>query len=263
MEKTKFDLLVEHMLNIAEGRKPKQYNKMVIDFDKLENDINNLSDSNPFKKIYLFAIDGLKSYGEGKYFTNEEMSNEAKTLPEWEDAIYAAYYGHSLNKLEKKRFTERFFSFLKDPDREYFSEYVAEPSFEKAVASMEQHIFDYVSQSDNETTSKEEIVAYIGRSGHDEEEVAKVIDKMVSEGQLEEVDGKYKAVSEPSFDEAEPEESELTKPSDADDLEAFRIDTLEDETPERGEKLDPELAAELGIDPNDPFGDEDYMRSTD
>lgn len=60
MNKTKFDLMVENILNITEGRKPKTYAKMVIDYNKLEQDINNLSDSNPFKKIYLHALNGLK-----------------------------------------------------------------------------------------------------------------------------------------------------------------------------------------------------------
>jgi len=264
MEKTKFDLLVEHMLNIAEGRKPKQYNKMVIDFDKLESDINGLSDQNPFKKLYQHAISGLKSYGGDNYFSNEEMSQEAKTLPEWEEAINNAFLGHSLSKLERKRFGERFFNFVKDPDREYFSEYVAEPSVDKSIASMEQHIFDYVSQSDEESTTKEEIVQYIARYGHDSEEVSKVIEKMVTDGQLIEMDGKFKAANDPS-DDVDPEDADLDKLSTTseDPTEIFANDRLEDEEDEKGARIPPELADEFGIDANDPFGDEDYLRSTD
>lgn len=262
MEKTNFDLLVEHILNIAEGRKPKQYQKMVIDFEKLESDINALSDTNPFKKIYEFALNGLKSYGEGKYFTNEEMSQEAKTLPEWEKAIYEAYFGHSLTKLEKKRFADRFFSFVKDPDREYFSEYVPATSPEKSFANMEEHIFDYVNESESEEgTPKDEVVKYIGRYGHDESEILKVIDKMIQDGNLSEVNGKLTAASEPEFGEEEPEE--LNSKQEEDTTEFLKTDTLEDERPEKTDHLDPELAREIGIDPNDPFGDEDYFRSTD
>ena len=54
MNKTKFDLLIENILNVTEGRKPKTYEKLIVDFDKLENDINSLSEENPFKKIYTF-----------------------------------------------------------------------------------------------------------------------------------------------------------------------------------------------------------------
>ena len=260
MNKTKFDLMVENILNITEGRKPKTYAKMVIDYDKLEQDINNLSDSNPFKKIYLHALNGLKEYGEGKYFTNQEMSAEAKTLPELEESLYNAFSGAALSKVEKKTFAERFFKFITDPDREYMSEHVAEVSADKHVESVSQHIYDYINQSDDETASIEEVIAYIGRYGHDEAEVKEIIQKMVEDGQLAEVDGKLTAIKDPSLDELEPSDSELGVSNDPDDLEAFRDDTLEDEEPDSG-RLPDDVAKELGINADDPFGDSDFLAS--
>lgn len=262
MNKTKFDLMVENILNITEGRKPKTYPKMVIDFDKLEQGVNSLSESNPFKKIYQFALQGLKQYGDNEFFTNEEMSQEAKTLPEWEEALFSAFSGAALSKIEKKTFAERFFKFVQDPDREYMSEYVSEVEPEKAVESVSQHIFDYINQADNETASVEEVVAYIGRYGHDESEVKDIIKKMVEDGQLSEVDGKLTAIKDPSLDELDPVDSELGASNDPDDLEAFRDDTLDDEEPDSG-RLPDDVAKELGIDPSDPFGDEDFLSSGD
>lgn len=256
---TKFDILIENILNITEGRKPKQYNKMVIDFDKLENDILSLSDQNPFKKIYKHAIDGLKQYSDNEYFTNEEMSSEAKTLPEWEDAIFNAFSGQSLSNIEKKRFTERFFNFLKDPDREYFSEFIGNEKI-KNFESMEQHIYDYINGSDDEKATLSDVVAYINRYGHDENEVKDVIEKMVKDGQLEKIDNNtLRTLKDPSLDSNEPDDSELSDNLESDDMEAFRDDTLEDETPD--EKLPDDISRELGIDPNDPFGDDDFFDS--
>lgn len=262
MNKTKFDLMVENILNITEGRKPKTYAKMVIDYDKLEQDINNLSDTNPFKKIYLHALNGLKEYGEGKQFTNQEMLADAKTLPELEEALYNAFSGAALSKVEKKTFAERFFKFITDPDREYMSEHVAAVSADKHVESVAQHIYDYINQSDEESASTEEVIAYIGRYGHDESEVKDIIQKMIQDGQLSETNGKLTAIKDPSLDELEPEDTELDGSNDPDDLEAFRDDTLEDEEPDSG-RLPDDVAKELGIDPNDPFGDEDFLTSGD
>ena len=258
MNKTKFDLMVENILNITEGRKPKTYPKMSVDYNKLEQDINNLSDSNPFKKIYLHALNNLKEYGEGKYFSNDELTADAKTLPELEESLYNAFTGASLSKLEKKTFAERFFKFITDPDREYLSEHVAEVEPDKHVESVAQHIFDYINQADEESASIEEVISYIGRYGHDEAEVKDVISKMVKDGQLAEVDGKLTAIKDPSLDEMEPEDSELGVSNDPDDLEALRDDTLEDEEPDSG-RLPDDVAKELGIDPSDPFGDNQFV----
>lgn len=266
MKKTKFDLVVEHILNINEGRKPKKYQKMIIDFDKLESDINSLSDKNPFKKLYTFAINGLKQYGKNEFFTNEEMSQDSKTLPEWEDAIFNAFSGASLSQGEKNRFTERFFNFLKDPDREYFSEFVGKTmeSEDKPTESVEQHIFDFINQSENESASKQEVIQYANRYGHDEEESKKTIEKMIKDGSLREDGDTLVAVSEPSIDEMEPNESELSDSPNADDLEAFRTDIedasddedLDDLKGKKG-KIPHDIAQELGINPDDPFGDND------
>lgn len=262
MKKTNFDILVENILNITEGRKPKTYSKMVIDFDKLEEGINNLSDSNPFKKIYQYAFNGLKEYGEGQYFTNEEMTQEAKTLPEWEESLYAAFSGAALSKNEKKTFAERFFKFVQDPDREYMSEFVAQPEPEKAVESVSQHIYDYINQSENETATVDEVVNYIGRYGHDAEEVKDIIHQMVKDGQLSEENGSLTAIKDPALDDIEPDDSEIGGNLDPDDLEAFRDDVGEDEDPDSG-RLPDDVARELGIDPNDPFGDDDFMSSNE
>jgi hypothetical protein len=268
MKKTKFDLVVEHILNINEGRKPKKYQKMIIDFDKLESDINGLSDKNPFKKLYTFAINGLKHYGKNQYFTNEEMAEDPKTLPEWEDAIFNAFSGASLSRSEKNRFTERFFNFLKDPDREYFSEFVGktmEPE-NKTTESVEQHIFDFINQSENESATKQEVIQYANRYGHDEEEAKKTIEKMVNDGSLREDGDNLIAVSEPSIDDLEPSDSELNTSSDdeVDDLEAFRTDiedaSDDDDAFDGGRakgKIPDDIAQELGINADDPFGDND------
>ena len=262
MNKTKFDILVEHILLTTEGRKPKTYPKLVVDYDKLEQDINNLSDSNPFKKIYLHALNGLKEYGEGKYFTNQEMSAEPKTLPELEESLYNAFSGAALSKVEKKTFAERFFKFITDPDREYTSEHVAEVEPNKHVESVSQHIFDFINQADDESASIEEVISYIGRYGHDESEVKEIVQKMVADGQLAEIDGKLTAIKDPSLDELEPEESELEKTGEPDDLEAFVDDTGEDEAPDSG-RLPDDVAKELGIDPSDPFGDKEFSGDND
>lgn len=258
MNKTKFDILVENILNITEGRKPKTYPKLLIDYNKLEQDVNNLSDNNAFKKIYLHALNGLKEYGEGKFFTNEEMMEDPKTLPELEESLFNAFTGASLSKLEKKTFAERFYKFITDPDRGYTSEYVAEIAPDKHVESVSQHIFDYIDQSDDETSSIEEVVSYIGRYGHDEAEVKEIIQKMVADGQLAEIDGKLTAIKDPSLDELDPEDSDLEKTGESDDMEAFRDDTGEEEDPDSG-RLPNDVAKELGIDPNDPFGDTDFL----
>lgn len=259
MTKTKFDILVEHILNISEGRKPKQYNKLVIDFEKLENDINGLSSDNPFKKIYQFALNNMKSVGDDS-FTYDELANDPKTLPEWEEAFYNAFHGGSLSNLEKRRFGERFFNFAKDPDREYFSEYVGSVdggSADKHVESMQQHIFDYVNQAEKESASKDEIISYIGRYGHEPSEVSDVIAKMVEDGQLR-VDGdQYFPQTDPSLDAIDPEDSELTGKVDPDDMEAFRDDVSEDEESSDG-RISDDIAKELGIDVDDPFGDKEF-----
>jgi hypothetical protein len=255
----KFDLFVENVLNITEGRKPKKYNKLLINFEKLENDIISMSDENPWKKLYQYALKNMKSIGDDDSFTNEELSNDPKTLPEWEEAFYNSFSGASLSKMEKKRFSERFFNFVKDPDREYFSEYVGEDS-NKPIESMQQHIFDYINQSEDESATKEEIVSYIGRYGHEEEEISSTLSRMVEDKQLRHENGKFYPEKDPSLDSLEPNEDEI-EDNNPDDLEAFRDDSIayddDDDDNEDDYRISNDAAKELGIDPNDPFGDKE------
>jgi len=183
------------------------------------------------------------------------MSGESKTLPEWEEAIVNAYSGQALSSIEKIRFAERFFNFVKDPDRQYFSEYVGEIPADKRVESVQQHIYDFIHQSESGSASVEEVVQYIERYGHDANEVKDIIQKMVSDNQISNEDNILTVLQDPSLDSLDPEESDLE--SSGDDMEAFRDETGEDEDPESG--ISDDIAAELGIDKNDPFGDEQFL----
>lgn len=247
----KFDVLVEELLNLNEGRRPKIYEKFVLDFDKIESDIESMSDSNPFKNIYKFAVNGLKEYAPNQYFTNDEMANEAKTLPEWESSIFSAFSGQSLSNKEKKQFSQRFFSFLRDPDREYFSVYYPEKTDDQKFTNMEEHIYNFINNSEQESTPKSEVLIYISKYGYEDDEINSVISKMINDGQLAENDeGNLITIKDPSLDDLEPDDSELS----LDDSESLLDDSeVDDSRPEE----DPEE------DLNDIFGindDEDFEK---
>jgi hypothetical protein len=252
MNKTKFDLLVEHIIQVSEGRKPKVYNQLTIDFDKLESDIQNMSDSNPFKKIYEYSIRNMKKIDDQRSFTNEEMKEFSKTLPEWEQEIFKSVIDMPILKSEKKKFAERFYNFLKDPDREYFVDQADLLDDSVSITSIEENIFNFINQAEEDFSSLAEITTYMLKYGHSESETEKMLNKMVESGQLLKVDGKYATnKQEDNLDNLEPDDTMIDTSEEEDDGKydsglIYKGDAAED-------------LKNLGIDdPDDPFGDNDF-----
>lgn len=253
MKKTQFDILFEKVITINEGRKKKVYPKYTLNLDKLTNDLKELK--SPFKNFYITALQHVQATG-----------NLPETKPEWESTINHGFLNQGLGPDEKKLLFKRLWHFLNTPDHSYFVEFdenaAAQQEEEKSISSVEEHIYNYIIESDDESATKEEIKSYISKYGHEEEEVEKIINKMIVDGQLGEENGKLVAIKDPSLDELE--EPETFNNSD-DDMEGLRtdeetgdIDNLETDSAISHE-IDPELAKDLGIDVNDPWGERSVL----
>ena len=254
MKKTKFDLLVENIISITEGRKKKVYPKLVFNFNKFQEDINNLEDS-PYKALYQYVINKLKQINGKDAFSLEELSSDPKTMPEWEEEFLLTLGG----KENKKEMFTRLFRFVTDTDRGYFSEQTdsldSSDIGDKPVESIEDHIYNFIKQSSNEDATMDEIVHYISRYGLEEDEIIKIVTGMLKgedggDGKLREEDGKYYCQDDPSLDELDPSDSDLNK--DGDDMEGFK---LSDDDADLTDEYE-----ELGLNPKDPFDDDDFYR---
>jgi polyhydroxyalkanoate synthesis regulator phasin len=254
MKKTKFDILFEKVVTVTEGRKKKVYPKYTLNMDKLTDDLKNLK--SPFKNFYLQALQHVQSTG-----------NLPETKPEWESTITVGLMNQGLGPDERKLLFKRFWHVLNTPDHSYFVEFdenaaTAEEA-PKSISSVEEHIYNYIIESDEESATKEEIKSYISKYGHEEEEVDKIIDKMIKDGQLGEENGKLVAMKDPSLDELE--EPETFDSNTNDDMEAFRTDTETGDLDELNtdssisHEFDDETAKELGINPNDPWGEKELL----
>jgi polyhydroxyalkanoate synthesis regulator phasin len=254
MKKTKFDILFEKVVTVTEGRKKKVYPKFTLNVDKLTEDLKNLK--SPFKNFYLQALQHVQATG-----------NLPETKPEWESTINHGLLNQGLGPDERNLLFKRFWHVLNTPDHSYFVEFdenaANEEETSKSISSVEEHIYNYIIESDDESASKEEIKSYISKYGHEEEEVDKIIDKMVKEGQLGEQDGKLVALKDPSLDELEAPETLDTDSND--DMEAFRTDTETGDIDSMNtdsaitHELDDETAKDLGIDPSDPWGEKGLL----
>jgi len=253
MKKTKFDILFEKVVTINEGRKKKVYPKYTLNVDKLKEDLQNLK--SPFKNFYISSLQHVENTG-----------NLPETKPEWENTIMSGFYDKGLSPDEKKMLFKRFWHVLTTPDHSYFVEFdenSVQPEEEKSISSVEEHIYNYIIESDDEAATKEEIKSYISKYGHEEEEVEKIISKMVKDGQLADQDGKLVAVKDPSLDDLEEPESLNNDPND--DMEGLRTDEEEGDIDNFttdssiSHKIDPELAKDLGIDSEDPWGEKEML----
>ena len=255
MKKTKFDILFEKVVIVNEGRKKKVYPKYTLNMDKLSEDLKNLK--SPFKNFYLQALQHVQSTG-----------NLPETKPEWESTINIGLMNQGLGPDERKLLFKRFWHVLSTPDHSYFVEFDEKATSEdepaKSISSVEEHIYNYIIESDDESATKEEIKSFISKYGHDEEEVDKIIDKMVKDGQLGEQDGKLVAIKDPSLDDLEEPETFDNNTKD-DDLEGLRTDIESGEGDDYNtdssisSEIDPELAKDLGIDSNDPWGEKGML----
>ena len=87
---------------------------------------------------------------------------------------------------------------------------------------------------------------------------------MVKDGQLGEQDGKLVAIKDPSLDDLEEPETFDNNIKD-DDLEGLRTDIESGEGDDYNtdssisSEIDPELAKDLGIDSNDPWGEKGML----
>lgn len=253
MKKTNFDILFEKVITINEGRKKKVYPKFTLNLDKLTEDLKNLK--SPFKNFYLQALQHVQSTG-----------NLPETKPEWESTINHGFLNQGLGPDERKLLFKRFWHVLNTPDHSYFVEFDENAANQeeqtKSISSVEEHIYNYIIESDDEAATKEEVKAYISKYGHEEEEVDKIINKMIADGQLGEENGKLVAIKDPSLDELEaPESFDNTD----DEMEAFRTDTESGDIDSLNtdssisHDIDPETAKDLGIDMDDPWGEKGML----
>lgn len=255
MKKTQFDILFEKVLTINEGRKKKVYPKYVLNMDKLTEDLKNLK--SPFKNFYLQALQHVQDTG-----------NVPETKPEWESTINIGLMNQGLGPDERKLLFKRFWHVLNTPDHSYFVEYdesasatQEEPS--KSISSVEEHIYNYIVESDEESATKEEIKNFISKYGHEEDEIDKIITKMVKDGQLGEDNGKLVALKDPSLDELEAPESFDGNTDDEmeglrTDTESGELDSLDSDSAITHE-IDPDLAKDLGINFDDPWGEKEML----
>jgi hypothetical protein len=252
MKKTKFDMLFEKVLTINEGRKKKVYPKYTLSVDKLMEDLKTLK--SPFKNMYMTALQHVIDTG-----------NLPETKPEWEKTIKSGFYGQSLGEDERNMLFKRFWHILNTPDHAYFVEYDASQEQnleapEKSISSVEEHIYNYIIESDDEAATREEIVALITKYGHEDDDINKIIDKMIAEGELSEQNGKIVAVKDPSLDEIDDSSENMINTDTDSDLEGLRTDIESGDIDEFSSdsaishEIDPELAKDLNIDPNDPWG---------
>jgi hypothetical protein len=254
MKKTKFDILFEKVVTINEGRKKKVYPKYTLNVDKLTEDLKILK--SPFKNMYLTALQHVIDTG-----------NLPETKPEWEKTINSGFYGQSLGEDERNMLFKRLWHLLNTPDHGYFTEYNESQqvvdSPEKSISSVEEHIYNYIIESDTDSATRDEIISLISKYGHESDDINKVIDKMIAEGELGEQDGKLVAIKDPSLDEIDEPE---TLNGDDNDMEAFRTDIESggdidkiDTDSAISHEIDPELARDLNIDPNDPWGQKEMF----
>ena len=222
MATKKFDLLVEKLL--SEGRRPKQQKLVVIDFPKLEEYLNQMSDDNFFKAAYTAATNKLKSAGSEGEFTNEEMMENPKTQAEWLNEIELSYAGNGIDNATKKKLAIRFYEFLNDKDRNFMIDYDGQSSDSLDTSSdIENKIFTFIKNSDG-GASEAEIYEYAARYGKDESAVDDILSKFVDSGEISLENGLYSADVEES--EVEPEDSELESEED-DDVSDDIFDTLD------------------------------------
>ena len=254
MKKTKFDILFEKVVTVNEGRKKKVYPKYTLNMDKLTEDLKNLK--SPFKNFYLQALQHVQSTG-----------NLPETKPEWENTVNVGLMNQGLGSDERNLLFKRFWHVLNTPDHSYFVEFDennrSEEESVKSISSVEEHIYNYIVESDDESATKEEIKSFISKYGHDEEEVDKIIDKMVKDGQLGEQDGKLVAIKDPALDDLE--EPETFDNNTNDDMEGLRTDIesgdgdIYDTDSSITSEIDPDLAKDLGIDSDDPWGEKGML----
>lgn len=231
MATKKFDLLVEKLL--SEGRRPKEQKKVVIDFPKLEEYLQQMSDDNPFKGMYNTAVKSLKSIGNGEEFTNEEMAEEPKSPSEWLKQIELAYTGKGIDPAMKKKLAVRFYEFLTDKDRNFIVDYAEQAGAVSldSTSDVEGKILTFIKVAE-EGTKKEEIYEYAARYDKSEDEVDTILAGLVESGQISLENGVYSGDSEES--DVEPEDSELESDDDGtvvddDVFSAFGVDDDEEE----------------------------------
>jgi hypothetical protein len=259
MKKTKFDMLFEKVVTVNEGRKKKVYPQYTLDVNKLMEDMKTLK--SPFKNMYISALQHVVDTG-----------NLPETKPEWEKTIKSGFYGQSLGEDERSMLFKRLWHILNTPDHSYFVEY--DPTIEnvetteKSITSVEEHIYNYIIESDDEAATRDEIISLISKYGYEGDEINKIIDKMIAEGELGEQNGRIVAVKDPTLDEIDVDE-DLTSFSNQDeldndmeglrtDIETGDIDNVDTDSA-ISHDLDPDIAKELGIDVDDPWGQKEML----